>query len=412
MYMFLKSIGAVFHLGAKHVFGQSSQPHHQAQNNYNSSAATAADTIVPQTVQLEYKLGVGNREALAVPVPDDLKHFSKKKQKREMKKRWLEKKRRDTPGFSMRGWRRAKRKAATDAQERLDKATSLIGKRRRGDGQATRQSASSPPATKIPKLQEKKSPRRHLEKVSQHVYRDSEYGALPTENGLLILGVEEAARAAISLTMGGKVLATAGISRAAAGKEADGEKEGKGGGDDGKKGEGEDEEEEGEEAVGQVVGGVGLESASELRSLSHLVAAQRNGLPNAPIFVKSGKSCTTMRCLHSSVYQRIADTISDANRTDDFMSAILRQCEESQPTRILTRAGGGVRRGGKGGQGDPGGTEEEEEDEEEVTESIAEESMELAQYQKQWRQRRKLRNQVKQMIREQNPTSYYKDVVL
>ena len=37
---------------------------------------------------------------------------------------------------------------------------------------------------------------------------------------------------------------------------------------------------------------------------------------------------------------------------------------------------------------------------------------ELAQYQEQWRQRRKMRNQVKQMIREHNPSSYYKDVVL
>ena len=410
MYMFLRSIGAVFHKGLNHQLGESLHLYHEPRLQLAPfptavAGGAAADS---STMMLEYKLGVGNREALAAPVPDDLKHLSKRKQKREMKKRWLQNKRKDTPGFSMRGWRRAKRKAAMDAQTKLEKSTSLLGKRERGNSKMNHEVASKLAATKIPKLQKTKLPRRHLEKVSQHLYCDSEYGVLPTEMGLLILGVEKAAAATISLKTSDLSIRAAEKSGAEAGDEL-----------------GDVRETEGEkgvkdsEAGGLVVTGVGPESNSKVPRFSR--SSVSDSMPHSPIYVSGGQSSSAIRCFNSSAYQRIADAMSHPDKACELLAKMLQESECLRRSQTTVRATIGM--SARGELTDEKAKEDNEEEggvggERDTLGRIASggESLsagaELAQYQEQWRQRRKMRNQVKQMIREHNPSSYYKDVVL
>ena len=357
MYMFLKSIGAEFIAV-------------DAESQTKRSQTTGKST-------LSYKLGVGHREALSLPVPDDLRDVSKSKRKREMKKRWLEKMRRETPGFTMRGWRRAKRDAALHAQTMTSDETQTY----------KRKSAGSPLLSrKIPKLQPKKSPQRHLEKVSQHVYRDSEYGALPEGNGLLLLTLDAAMRAVISLpsssTSGygdknersSDVAPSASLSGNATSDEVD----------------------------------HGTNDCQSETRLAVECSMSQPILPAPPIYLKSTSACT-LRCLHSSVYQHIADVLSNANLCKGFMADLLsfsgkldKGCISSALLSSNESTEAHISRDSDDDVIDVGSS----------TLDTNPKTSTQEQYQEQWRKRRKLRNCVKQMIREQNPSSYYKDVVL
>eukprot|EP00946_MAST-07B_sp_MAST-7B-sp1_P001362 g1362.t1 len=319
-----------------------------------------------------------------VELPQELKHLSKKKQKREMKKRWLEKMRKETPGFTMRGWRRAKRKATVDAQKRMRKAESAIAAQDHQQRLIKGENAAMLQTTKIPKLQQKRAPRQHLEKVSQHVYSRSEYGILPDETGVLVIGIEEATRAAISMTTNNQspVTRRSDIDMGANASTC-GVFEG-----------------EGREDM-NATERVGLGSATDPQSSEH------SNLPCSPIYMKSGETSSTMRCLHSSVYQRIADIISDESKAQAFLSTMVQHCKELDTYAISK---GACRGSLISSTAEKDLEKRQGEGQEEANSVKTSGNKELLQYQEQWRQRRKLRNQVKQMIRESNPASYYKDV--
>jgi len=107
--------------------------------------------------------GIGLRDVFSAPVPKDLLHLSKKKQKKEMKRRYFTQKRVENPNFSMRQWRKRSR----EARERNDKI-----------------------------VQQKRPPRRNMEKVDQFMYDEKKHGKMPL-SGHAIVTLDGAASAII-----------------------------------------------------------------------------------------------------------------------------------------------------------------------------------------------------------------------
>ena len=109
--------------------------------------------VVEMSNNVGYVDGVGLSLVFSQEVPIDLKHLSKKKQKKEMKKRHFAKMKLENPKFSMRNWRKISR--------------------------TMRESHNKP-------VQDKRKNRRDEEKVDRFMYNPLKHGTMPTGGHVVV----------------------------------------------------------------------------------------------------------------------------------------------------------------------------------------------------------------------------------
>jgi len=156
MYAFLNDCGASFSTDQqKEIIKTAPQKVHIEQQDIEIETTDANN--------IGFIDGIGLRDIYSKPVPNDLLHLSKKKQKKEMKNRYFQQKKLDNPTFSMRAWRKL---------SRISKESKNI------------------------KVQQKKATNQKSEQVDQFMYDVSKHGVMPM-NGYAVVSLEGAAGAVV-----------------------------------------------------------------------------------------------------------------------------------------------------------------------------------------------------------------------
>ena len=156
MYAFLNDCGASFSTDQqKEIIKTAPQKVHIEQQDIEIETTDANN--------IGFIDGIGLRDIYSKPVPNDLLHLSKKKQKKEMKNRYFQQKKLDNPTFSMRAWRKL---------SRISKESKNI------------------------KVQQKKATNQKSEQVDQFMYDVRKHGVMPM-NGYAVVSLEGAAGAVV-----------------------------------------------------------------------------------------------------------------------------------------------------------------------------------------------------------------------